>query len=120
MKDLKLTQRVYFDLEVKNGELVSVSGTEMKEQFIVLLVYSTWKPFLGYGLDIRSFRGSKLDLVRPIILDRIARSVAFINHFYPKEAKLPELKSINISVLAGNLRILCVFEGIKIDVEVKE
>jgi len=120
MNDLKLAQRTYFDLELKNGELVLVSGFKMKEQFITLLVYSTWKPLIGYGLDVRSFRGSRLDLVRPVIFDRIARSVAFINHFYPEEARLSSLKSVTVDVLDGNLKILCVFEGMKVNVEVKE
>jgi hypothetical protein len=116
VSDLKLVQRTYFDLKVENGNLVPVSGLEMKEQYVLLLVYSTWKPLIGYGVDIRSFRGSRLDLVKPVILDRVARSVAFINTFYPLEARLPEIKNVKVNFLSGILNILVEFMGMKVEI----
>lgn len=118
MNDLKIIQQNSgrFDIVMKEGLLEEVSGLEMKEQFIKLLVYSTWKPLIKYGVDIGQFRGSKLSLVKSVILDRLARSIAFINYFYPEEAKLPDLIGVKLNVLGEVLKILVKFEGMEVEI----
>lgn len=117
MKDLELIKRSYFDIKVENGELKAVEGIKMKEQFVELLVYSTWKPSIQYGVDIRKFKGMKgLEMLKAVILDRIAKSIAFINYFYPEKAKLPDLKGARITLLSsGKLAIRVIFEGLELN-----
>lgn len=120
ISDLKLikTKSGYFDISVKDGILEEVSGVSLKEQLIWLLVYSTWKPLIGYGVGIREFRGVKyFDLIKVVLGDRIARSVAFINTLYPEEARLGELNKWDIELISDKLKIYVDFGVLKIKVE---
>lgn len=105
MKDLKVVQQSSnkFDISITDGLLDLVEGIELKEQILKLLVYSTWKESIGYGVHLQEFRGMKyLELVKNVVGDRIARSIAFINYFYPDECKLGQLRSFNIKLLAND------------------
>lgn len=113
ISDLKIVQRQsgLFDISVSSeGLLETVDSLALKEQIIKLLVYSTWLKTIGYGVEIKSFRGIKyINLLSTVIGDRIARSVAFINYFYPDECKLGELKRFNINMSEGKLMIEITF-----------
>lgn len=117
VSDLKLVQRRtgFFDISVSNSLLDTVDGMPLLEQIVKLLVYSTHKPKIQYGVGIKSFRGLKnIDLISSVIGDRIARSVSFINFFYPEEAKLGELRKFVINFSAGVLKIDLKFGSVEV------
>ena len=117
MFDIKLVKKDnnHLDFSFNGADFVSTDNMyDIVEGLLFILLLSSYKPSIGFGVDLKSFRGSRvLNNVLPIILYRIVYSWGFYSNFIDN---LPSLSITDIKNRGDKIKFNIKFEeGLEVE-----